>query len=167
MYAIGDTVMYKSEGPCTIVEICEKDFSGSLAKYYLLRPVFKPSANLYIPLDNEILTSKMKPIITKEEAEKTISDFKSENPGWVDNATDRKKMYKDAFESSNRLDLLRAIRMVRTYRDSSDKSSKKPHVFDLQFIRDAERCMEEELNIVLGMQRDEFQALLDCFTVSY
>ncbi len=161
MYSVGDTVMYRNEGACTVVEIREEDFSGVVSKYYLLRPVFRPSATLFVPIDNELLVSRMKPIISEQEAEKAISDSLLVSVDWIENAEERKKLYREAFDSSSRLDLIAAVKMVRKYRDSSDKYSRKPHVFDLQFIRNAERCIEEELNIVLGMKKEDVQEIFD------
>jgi RNA polymerase-interacting CarD/CdnL/TRCF family regulator len=53
MFKIGDTVTYKNEGVCSIFEIAERDFSGTRAKYYVLRPIYKETTRLYVPVDNE------------------------------------------------------------------------------------------------------------------
>lgn len=161
MFSIGETVMYKSEGACTIAETVEKEFAGQKTEYYVLHPVFKPSATIYVPLDNELLVSRMKPILSKSEAQQTFDTALEKKTAWIDNVEERKLFYKKAFESTDRSKLVSAVRMVRAYRDSSDKSSKKPHVFDLQFMRDAERNLTEEFSLTLGKTSEEIQEYLD------
>ena len=69
MYQIGDKVCYGTEGVCSIVRIQEMKVGGAKGKYYVLRPIYRESATVYVPLDNERLIARMRPVLSQQELE--------------------------------------------------------------------------------------------------
>ena len=67
MYQIGDKVCYGTEGVCSIVRIQEMKVGGAKGKYYVLRPIYRESATVYVPLDNERLIARMRPVLSQQE----------------------------------------------------------------------------------------------------
>ena len=71
MYQIGDIVVYGTEGIAEIGGEIEREFGGQKMKYFVLHPIEKKTETVYVPIGNEKAMSKMRGILTKEEAEKT------------------------------------------------------------------------------------------------
>ena len=46
MININDTILYGSEGVCTVVDIVERDFGGKAMQYYVLKPVYNNSSTI-------------------------------------------------------------------------------------------------------------------------
>ena len=53
----GQTVLYGTEGICTIEAIETLRIGGKRSKYYVLRPVYRTRATIYVPTDNELLSA--------------------------------------------------------------------------------------------------------------
>ena len=47
----GQTVLYGTEGICTIEAIETLRIGGKRSKYYVLRPVYRTRATIYVPTD--------------------------------------------------------------------------------------------------------------------
>lgn len=149
MFNIGDTVTYKSEGVCRIADIVEKNFSGSRTTYYVLRPIYKESSTVYVPTQNEILTSKMKRILSVEEIDKTLNELKLLEPFWPNDPDERKQYYKDLLALGNRARILMAVFEIKKRQVPVAKNARKPHIFDLHFMREQEKIICEEFGLVL------------------
>ena len=66
----GETVVYGGSGVCQIDDIRDISFYHERPqKYYVLKPLFvKQSQTVYVPMNNEKLTAKIQPVISREEA---------------------------------------------------------------------------------------------------
>ncbi|MBE6543132.1 MAG: hypothetical protein E7675_01895 [Ruminococcaceae bacterium] len=155
MFNIGDTVMYRNEGVCKLAEITEKNFSGKAAKYYVLRPIYKETARVYVPVDNELLVSKMKKILSSEEIEAVLIKLSKTDSVWIADADERKQYYSDIKSSSDRAKILGAVIEIKKRQIPADKNAKKPHIFDLSFMRENEKIICEEFALALGIKPSE------------
>ena len=72
MFQIGDVVLYGIQGICKINGIEVKQLGKTALDYYALTPIFNENTILFVPVDNEKLTSKMQKILTKKEAKQLI-----------------------------------------------------------------------------------------------
>ena len=95
MYQIGDIVVYGTEGIAEIGGEIEREFGGQKMKYFVLHPIEKKTETVYVPIGNEKAMSKMRGILTKEEAETLISNLPQERPAWIKNDRERQKVYRD------------------------------------------------------------------------
>ncbi len=155
MFKIGDTVIYKSEGVCKIAETAEREFSGKTAIYYVLRPIYKETARIYVPVDNEFLTSKMKKVLSREEIDEVLSELKNSPPFWISDPDLRRQYYKDISSAGDRKKILGAVIEIKKRQIPADKNTKKPHIFDLQFMRENEKVILEEFALTLGIKPAE------------
>ena len=155
MFNIGDTVMYRSEGACKISEITEKSFSGKTSKYYVLRPIYKETSRVYVPVDNEILTSKMKKILSEQDIEAVLQELSHFDGIWISDADERKQYYSDIKARGDRAKILSAVIEIKKRQIPADKNAKKPHIFDLSFMRENEKTLCEEFALVLGIKPSE------------
>ena len=94
MYEKGNMVMYGSEGACKITDITETSFNdkSGLKRYYVLAPVSNHGVKVYVPCDNEALTSKMKKILSYSEIKDILSSDKSDCE-WIDDSRMRSRFF--------------------------------------------------------------------------
>ena len=68
MLTVGQTVVYGTQGVCTVKEISMLKLGKTKGEYYALSPIDDPGSTVYVPTANEKLMSKLRPVLTGEEA---------------------------------------------------------------------------------------------------
>lgn len=69
MLAVGQTVVYGTQGVCTVREISMLKLGKTKGEYYVLSPVDDPGSTVYVPTANEKLMGKLRPVLTEKEAD--------------------------------------------------------------------------------------------------
>ena len=77
MFNIGDTVIYGTQGICKIEEKIQKDLKGKMTEYFVLKPIYEKSSTIFLPLENDVLMSRMRPILSKDEVLDIINTIPS------------------------------------------------------------------------------------------
>ena len=90
MAQVGQIVLYGTEGACIVTEICKMKVGHKREEYYVLRPVHREGATVFVPLNNELLLSKMRPLLRREEIDALIDKVSLEEPLWIEDAAERK-----------------------------------------------------------------------------
>ena len=155
MFQIGDTLLYGTEGVCKMEEICEMKVRSAKAKYYVLRPLFHDGATVFVPVDNEVLTAKMRPLLTVEEINALLEKVSSEKEIWIEDAAERKAEFQKILTGGDRSNILRMIRTLYLRRRALQEKGKRLRSSDEQMLRDAEKLLNDELALVLGISQRE------------
>jgi CarD family transcriptional regulator len=113
-YKIGETVMYASNGMCVVEDIQKMMFPMETTEktYYVLKPLSIRNSKLFVPEDNELLMSKIRPILTKEEIDAAISDTLGEGEKWIEDRNARFAYFNAAIKSGDPVKLLSVIKCV-------------------------------------------------------
>lgn len=155
MYSVNDTVLYGANGVCRISDICQKEFSGTVKDYYILRPLNNETMTIFVPVNNRILTDKIKRILSREEIYDLISSTSKEPISWIEDDTERKEHYRTLLSSGNRGEILKMIRELYIHKQEQFSKGKKAHLSDEQFLKEAERLLYSEFSLVLNIKADE------------
>lgn len=155
MFNVGDTVLYGSDGVCRIAEICQKEISGFVAEYYLLRPIYRENSSIFVPLKNENLLSKMKHILSADEILDIINSVVDGEIEWIEDEAERKLYYKRLIANGNRREMLYVIKSLYLKQKERIRMGRKLHITDEIFLRDAERLIYDEFALVLNIKPDE------------
>ena len=179
MFAVGDNVLYGTDGVCTIADHGMRDFFGDAREYYILKPNADPSGIVYVPADNPALVERMRRLMTKEEIDGILAecaatddengyspDYESpdydspdcESPDWIADDGERKHAYDGILQSGDRQRIFRMIRALYQHREIIAKRGKKLHIADERLLRDAESRMNAELAHVLSIAPEEVPA---------
>lgn len=65
----GDIISYGTTGVCKVEGECEQTVKGQKKRYIVLKPVHQINSTLYVPVDNDELKTKFKPLLTGDEIE--------------------------------------------------------------------------------------------------
>ena len=160
MYSINDTVLYGANGVCRVSDICQKEFSGTAKDYYILRPISNEALTIFVPVNNKLLTDKIKRILSQKEICELISSFSNEPISWIEDDMERKEHYRSVLLSGNRRETLKMIRELYIHKQEQQSKGKKMHLSDEQFLKEAEKLLYSEFSLVLNIKEDEVPSFI-------
>lgn len=151
MFKINDVIIYGTNGVCKIVDVEEKNVSGTKKKYFVLKPIHENGATIFAPTDNENVLKKMRKLLTEKEINALIDSMPNENTTWVANENERKELYKSIIISGNHLELIKMIKAIYAHKKAREDEGKRLHMADERFYKDAEQILYNEFQYVLKL----------------
>ena len=155
MFQINDTILYGSEGVCTVTDIVEKDFGAKVMRYYVLKPVYNSNSTLYVPANNQALTAKMRHVLSAAEIHEIIRAIPGEKSMWIENEDERKEKYREILQHGDRMELIGIIKALYHHQQAQRAKGKHLHTADEHFFKEAEKLLYDEFALVLQIQPDE------------
>ncbi len=155
MFQINDTVIYGSHGVCTISEIARQTIDGKDVNYYVLTPAFEGKFTIFVPVDNDALTGKMRKILSADEIHALLKAMPDEELIWIDDDNARKEHFRIILQDGDRQELIRLIKTLYVQQQRRKESGKRLLVADERTFQDAERLLYEEFAYVLNLERDQ------------
>lgn len=155
MYQVGENVFYGTEGVCRVEEIRRMKVGGAMAEYYVLRPIYREGSTVYVPVNNELLVSRMRPLLTAKQIDQMIDEVNREDEDWIEDAAERKAEFQRILLSADRRELLSMVRALYLRRQNLQTCGKRLRANDEQMLRDAERLLDDEFATVLNIRQRE------------
>lgn len=154
MFCVGQTVLYGSNGVCMVDDVTEKRIGKTKMQYYVMKPLCNNTSTLFVPTANQQLVSKMRRILTEDEAEAILRNLPPCGD-WNDNKQERSEQFRAIITEGSCVELIRLIRLVRTHEQEQLAGGKRLHITDERFLKEAEKMICEEFSLVLHISRDE------------
>lgn len=154
MFQTNDTIRYGTEGVCVIADVKEMEFAGVTGVYYVLRPVHRQSATVFVPLENQKLLSKMQPLLTRQEILQAVQ-ADPETLDWKKADQERRAHYHEVLGGGNRRQLIRLVKALYQRRATA-----KLYAADERFLKEAERILTDEFSYVLDLEPEQVPAFL-------
>ena len=151
MFQVGQNVLYGTEGVCVITRIEEMKVNRVKTRYYVLTPCYRSGATIFVPADNESLTGKMHPVLSKDEIETLLQHVRENELPWIDDHSERRAAYQEILNAGDRTQVIRLIHALYLRRDALIARSKHLRSSDEQILRDAERLLKDEFALVLNI----------------
>ncbi len=155
MLAVGQTVVYGTQGVCTVKEVSMLKLGKTKGEYYVLSPIDDPGSTVYVPTANEKLMSKLHPVLRGDEADALIADALSEPMEWIVSDNERKAVCDEIVKNGDRKQLMRLVAMLYRRREELKDRKKHFHNIDAQYLKTAERMLHGELAYALGISPDD------------
>lgn len=155
MLSVGQTVVYGTQGVCTVKEISVLKMGKTKGEYYVLCPVDDPGSIVYVPTGNEKLAGKLRPVLTRDEANALIVEAAAEPLEWIVDDNGRKLVCDDIVKNGSRKQLMQLVGMLYRRREELKDKKKHFHNVDAQYLKTAERMLHGELAYALGISPDE------------
>ncbi len=155
MFNVGNIVSYGMQGICEISEIAEKKFKSDVIQYYVLVPVFEKNSKIFVPVKNEILTAKMRRILSKDEILDIIESMPDNEIIWIENDNERKEKYKEIISGGDRTKIVKLIKTLYLHQQNQKQIGKKLHISDERLLKEAEKVLYDEFAFVLNINRDD------------
>ncbi len=160
MFEINSCVLYGSNGVCKIVEKKKQKLFGDEKEYYVLSPLSEGKSVIYVPCDNELLLSKMKRILTKEEVLDIIIGIKNIVPKWEKDSKKRSEICNSILAGGDRQQIVAMIHSLYVKRRELQDAGKHLGSYDGTILRKAEKILNDEFSLSLGIPSDEVPAFI-------
>ena len=158
MFNVSDTIVYGTAGLCSISEVREMSMPGKSGqvktprKYYVLTPLESDTTHFFVPVDNELLTARMKRIMTKAEADAILKDRIDYVP-WIDERRIRSEEYSKIISGGDTRQIFSVMRQLYAAKVEAEGLGKKQYVTDKRNMELAERIIGEEFSYVYELPR--------------
>ncbi|MBR5449550.1 MAG: hypothetical protein IKV43_06130 [Clostridia bacterium] len=151
MFSIGEKVVYGAYGVMEVIDMRDVTFDDRVRKYYVLREAGNnTSSETLVPMDNEIVVSHMKRLLTKEEMIDAIRAAKAETDfHWPPDNRARAEYFKTVIASGDRVAILVMIRSVIEAGKLRAAEGKKNFLSDETAMRKAEKVLYSEIALVM------------------
>lgn len=165
MFKVGDTVLYGSDGVCTINEISEKIFGNTSIEYYVLVPVFDKRSTFFVPVKNENLVGKMHHVLSGEEILEIISSSYAELE-WIENDLKRGELFKGIISCGDFKKIVDLARCITNHKEEILKKGKKLHKTDETIYKEALKILYEEIALSFEVLKDDIADIV-CRKISF
>lgn len=155
MFQVGDKVAYGIHGICQILDVEARRVDGKTRSYFVLEPMEQPGARFYIPIDNPAAMSKLRHIISSKELEELLHSQQVRTDCWIEAENPRKQRYRELISSCDRAELVQMIHSIYGRKKEQAALGRKLHLCDENFLRDAEKLLNAEFSLVLGIEPSE------------
>ncbi len=159
-FACGDIVLYAKEGLCRVEEIRTQSFGGREMDYYILVPLKRETSVVYVPVDNERLTGRMRHLLREDDIKSVIRNMPDNEDLWTDNERDRKQQFRDVLISGNIDQMMSLLKTLYGHRERQLEKGKKMHQSDENAFKDAEELVFQEFSYVLKKERKEIERMI-------
>lgn len=161
MLSIGSYVMYGSNGVCRIEEIRSESFTGKARDYFILSPVDDPKTTIYVPTDEEALTARMSPLLSREELVTLLREsYRDGTTEWINDPRARSEAFRSVLQSGDRRGLFRMLRTIHERREAQLANGKKLYAADENAFHQAERMLHGEIATILSIPADEVPSFI-------
>ncbi len=155
VHNVGEIVVYRKQGTYEITEIKEQKIGSVKKDYYVLSSVYDKNAAVYVPVDNEALTSQIQRILSKAEID-TIIDESKENPmEWIENNAERAVLFEEIMKSGELLKILAVLNMFLFRKENVDKKCYRTFARDEKAFAAAQKTITEAFAYPLGLEKTE------------
>ena len=157
MFEIGKLVMYGIHGVCKIVDKEVRTVDRKKVEYLVLEPVHQNASRFYVPSGNPNAMAKLRAMLTREELDALLLSGSIRESHWIADEGARRQYYRDLVNSGDRVALLQMLRALYQHRQNQLDAGRKFHLCDENFLRDAQRLIETEFSVVLGIPTNQVQ----------
>lgn len=150
----GTTIVYRNE-ICRVVDIKPMTLGKMTREYYILNPVYDTKNTIYVPVDNQNLTAKMRKLLSVDEIYAVIDTVQENKVEWIDDDRERNISFKQVIERGDSKEIIGMIAAIFEYKLDAEKQGKKLHSADETLLERAEKVIHEEIALVLGIAKEE------------
>lgn len=154
MFKQGELVFYGTAGVCKIDEITTVDFSGvdKDKLFYVLCPQ-NSGGKIFIPVDTG--SSKLRKLMSKEEAVWLISKIKEIEPLQIQDEKKPDETYKKVLQTYDNQELLKMIKCIYFRKKKRLEKGLKVTAVDEKYMHMAENMIYQELGTALDIPKDQ------------
>ena len=162
MYQAGELVLYGSTGVCRVEEVREQASPGTGEKrlYYVLRPLYEDCV-ISAPVDSDKVF--IRPIITKDEAERIILDMPKAEVTIYHSRVPKEltEQYETVLKNYDCGALVGLTKSIYAKKISLQEQKRKFGTVDERFLKRAENLLFGELAAALEIPRDQVQDYIE------
>lgn len=158
MFAIGDMIVYGSDGVYTVCEYTKSPIDkGDLRIFYILKPLMGADGNRVIT-PSEGGATAMRPVMGREEAQALIEKIPEIGIIKVENERTRRDVYRSVMTAGGGENMVSMIKTVRERRKLFAQMKRRLSETDTDFESRAKHCLYSELSVALDIPYREVES---------
>ena len=150
-YQKGEYVRYAANGVCLVEDIRQMPELKRGDLFYVLRPIADQKSTYYIPIDNEKLTGKLRPVLTRDEVNALIDSVHDAEMIWIEDRKQRVEQFHAALRACDLRQLMVTACTLYLQKQSVLRAGKKLTPSDETVLRQAEALVDNEIAFVLDL----------------
>ncbi len=156
----GEYVRYGGTGICQVARVENTPFPDAqhMRLCCELKPISNTAMVILVPLDNEALCAKMRPLLTKESIENMLQTVCEQPSVWIDDRKQRTAEFRRMLSTGDALILLQLLRSIEQQQTELRAIRKKLSAADAAVQKEAHRIVEEELAYALDISKEDAAA---------
>lgn len=167
MFKVGERVVYGHNGVMKVVDIKSETVADVSRTYYVLEDINTAFGSLtYVPVDNEKLTSLIRPLMQKGEIEALlgrISDIPAEP--WIEDNRRRADNFKNILASADMERIFSMLKAIYVTGKAREAAGKKNFLSDENIRHKAEELIHLEISEVLSLDKEEVPKVIREFAL--
>lgn len=154
MLEINDIIIYTTYGICKIKDKITMNLNGN-NEYFVLVPLTDAKTEITIPTANQLIMSRVLPLLKKDEILTIINEIPFIDTFWIDNDNERKKEFSDIIKKGDRRQTLKLIKSIKSHQNGLKGKGRKLHATDEAAMKDALKLILDEFSYVLDRDRND------------
>ena len=161
MFQKGEYVIYGSKGVFEVLDITTVQQEGIPADrlYYLLHPLNVKENKVFTPVENR--KTIMRPLITRQEAERLISEMPHIEELSIPSEKAREQVYKDTLKTGDCREYIRIIKTLYRRKKARVANGKKITTTDERYLKQAEDALYSEFAVLFSVSKEEIPQVID------
>lgn len=157
MYELGEYVVYGNNGVCKVDSIgpLSMDSANKDRIYYTLSPLYSNGSTVFTPVDSA--NTKLRPIISKSQADQLLDEMEEIDLLDVDNDKKREEVYKEAYKTYECREWVKIIKTSYLRKQKRLQEGKHATSSDEKYLHLAEESLYGELAIPLRIPKGEVE----------
>lgn len=154
MFKVNDFVVYGISGVCQITDI-EKDsyINNEELEYYVLKPVFSENMTIKLPVNSSKVL--MRKTMSKDEVLSLIESIPKQKTLWLEDNRERSEYFKAALKTGKSEELVKVVKTIYLEKEEKAAAGRKLSKTDEDIFKTAEKQLNEEFGLALGISPDE------------
>lgn len=161
-FKVGELIIHKGIGVCTVKEIADKDFGFGAQQYYVLTPYFVSgnASNNTETMVNTLNTKQIRAYTRKKEILEILEKIPTLESLWINDSKRRKENFLKILSDGDLLSLCQLVRTVYLKKIEYVDLKKNVPITDTTFCANAEKLVFEEFSVSLNKPIEDIKDLL-------
>ena len=157
MFSPGQCVIYGANGVCTVDGVREMQlpYDDEAQSYYVLKPASKPGSTIYVPMGNEPLVGRLRPLLDKAGLDDVLQRVKGREMPWPEDRTARHQEFNALLARRDQEEMLLMLRCIYARRRSLKKAGKHLPGMDDDIMHSCEKLLTQEFSLCLQIPPEE------------
>ncbi len=155
MYELNDVLVYGNNGVCKLVDIRKERFTGAPTMYYILSPLFDNRSKMYVPVNNETLAAKLRPVMVKETLHEMMLAAKNSETVWENDDRKRVQIFHEIISAGLSAEMLKVMKTLVVHKKELSNSVRHLHSADEKMLALCEKIAGEEFAYAFGVDVDD------------
>lgn len=155
-------IVYDNAGVCMIEDInaVKFDYWENDRICYILRPIGNHTSVVYVPVDSEKLTGKMRHIMSKQDIDRILDEARGRKLPWPEDRRQRNEQFRQILSQKNQEDMLLLASCIYTKKQELISNGKKLSTSDELILKETERFVSEEFAFSLKLSPGQVEAYI-------